>query len=123
MGAARELISSIGDSDLFTGREVKRMLELVPADGGREVGTTEAHRLIGRSSKFWRLACEQGEIDGAYKDGTRWRFRLEAARAYLARRKNRNQRGIRRGPNRKASSPQAGRAGATGPEAGPVLLR
>lgn len=120
MGAARELFE---DNSVYTGREVKRMLALVPADGGREVGTTEAHRLIGRSSKFWRIACEQGEIDGAYKDGTRWRFRLEAARAYLARRKNRNQRGVRRGPNRKASSPQAGRAGATGPEAGPVLLR
>src|SRR5690606_31825476 len=107
----------------FTGREVKRMLELVPADGGREVGTTEAHRLIGRSSKFWRLACEQGEIDGAYKDGTRWRFRLEAARAYLARRKNRNKRGIRRGTNRTASSAHADGAGDTGPDAGPVLLR
>lgn len=107
--------------------EVEAIVDECLAEGdGREVGTVQAMRVLGYSTRFWRLACEKGEIDGAFlaptQDGTgRWRFTLRAARAYLLRRRHRVRKKGRRGPNRKAPSAQAARAGATDLPPGKVL--
>jgi hypothetical protein len=76
-----------------------------------EISTVQAARFLGRSPKWWRVACVAGDIDGAYTDAVgRWRFPTAAARAYRARLANqttaRRDR-IFRGPNRRGRMARA----------------
>lgn len=55
---------------------------------GPEYGTTgEVAKAVGRTAKFWRLACEAGEVAGAWQDsdGGPWTIPLDEARAHLER--------------------------------------
>lgn len=108
-------IYSINDNDLFTGREVKRMLrEVLEGEGDVEVSTTEASELLGHSSDWWRRAAP--EIPGARQDaeGGPWTLPLVACRAHLSdlrhegklRRRHATKKPFGRGPWKGRPAPQ-----------------
>lgn len=89
-----------------------------------EVTTGQAHRVLGRSVKFWRMACEAGAIDGAYRDSedSPWRLPLASCRKHLLRLANKRTQGLR-GPTKKSSPPaQAASARPSRFQKGPVLV-
>ena len=82
-------IEAIRDNDVFTGREVKRMLrELLEGEGDVVISTTEAAELLGHSADWWRRAAP--EIDGARREveGGPWTLPLAGCRAHLGRKRD-----------------------------------
>ena len=62
----QDLLDRIDDNDLFTGREVKRMLREL-ADPPEFLTTVQASRRFGRSNEWWRRRADS--IPGARQDG------------------------------------------------------
>lgn len=72
----------------------------------RVYSTVEAAREYGYRPRTWKEWAEAGRIAGAYRDeGGRWRLPVAGVTAHLLRLRNRNRekRGVAKGPYRKAS--------------------
>src|SRR5687767_12905175 len=100
----REMIEQTPPGTLFS-REglLQKMEEMGDGPEPENVTTVGASQRLGRSTKWWRMLCQRGAIEGARQDEAgRWYFPLASARAYLAgKRQSPSTRKIRRGPNRK----------------------
>lgn len=78
-------MEEIKDNDLYTGREVKRLLRnVLEGENEVEVSTAEASRLLGHSPEWWRRAALK--VPGAYQPegGGPWSLPLSACREHLA---------------------------------------
>lgn len=81
-------IDEIPDNNVYTGREMKRILRaILEGTGDVVVTTTEASELLGHSPDWWRR--EAPEVGGAYQetDGGPWSLPLSGCREHLRRRR------------------------------------
>ena len=85
---------------------LRARLTVTTPSGPENVTTGQAAKILGMSAKFWRMACEAGDVPGAWQEAPKgpWTFPLAAGRAYLGRRsKPAPKESIARSPWRKAS--------------------
>lgn len=80
-----QFVATIPENNIYTGREVKRMLrDILEGEGDVVLSTSEASSMLGHSAEWWRRAAP--EIPGSYQpeNGGPWSLPLAGYREHLA---------------------------------------